>query len=177
MYLMQKQCTPIAFTEIKRVNSNQVLLIKVHHSTIRRNIHKWKTFNIARKFTPRSEWVMQRENAEHPRATSQTYRLHLKCQMLKFMTVPLKKQSMACLEKLPRESLLYKNNIAAGLQSLWTKTFWTNHKTSGKMSLGQKRPKLRGLVHSFMSDKTIHPSSSSCQGEDKAGAHCVCILV
>lgn len=90
MYLMQKQYTPIAFTEIKRVNSNQVLLIKVHHSTIRRNIHKWKTFNIARKFTPRSEWVMQRENAEHPRATSQTYRLHLECQMLKFMTVPLK---------------------------------------------------------------------------------------
>lgn len=89
----------------------------------------------------------------------------------------IKKQSMACLEKLPRESLLYKNNIAAGLQSLRTKTFRTNHKTSGKMSLGQKRPKLKGLVHSFMSDKTIHPSSSSCQGEDKAGAHCVCILV
>nr|XP_028576306.1 zinc finger protein 577-like isoform X2 [Podarcis muralis] len=53
---------------------------KVHHSTIRKIIQKWKTFqtvaNLPRsgrpsKFTPRSDRAMLREIAKNPRVTSQ----------------------------------------------------------------------------------------------------------
>ncbi|XP_053577468.1 uncharacterized protein LOC128666737 isoform X3 [Bombina bombina] len=54
---------------------------KVHHSTVRKIIYKWKTFktvaNLPRsgrpsKFTPRSDRAMLREIAKKPRVTSQT---------------------------------------------------------------------------------------------------------
>ena len=48
----------------------------VHHSTVRKIIHKWKTFktvaNLPRKFTPWSDCSMFRDTVKNPRATSQT---------------------------------------------------------------------------------------------------------
>ena len=69
----------------------------VHHSTMRKIIHKWKTFKTVAslprsggpsKFNPKSDHVMLRESANNPRLTSQTPQASA-CQMLMCMTVQL----------------------------------------------------------------------------------------
>jgi len=54
---------------------------RLHHSTVRKIIHKWKTFNAvanlpwsgrSSKFATRSDCVMLRETAKNSRATLQT---------------------------------------------------------------------------------------------------------
>ena len=115
---------------------------------------------LPRRFTPRSGHAVLRETAKNPRAPSQI--LQASISMLNVKVHP--STSRKKLNKLPRESLFsLKKNLAAQLSLQGC--IWTNHRISGTMSLGQKKPQRKYLVimqsTEFSENQTQHVNTNT----------------
>ena len=100
---------------------------KVHHSTLRKIIHKWETFktvaNLPRSgrpsnFTPRSDHAMLREIAKNPGVTSQTLQASVSMLNVKVHDSIIRKRlnKYGLFGRVARRKpLLSKKNMAEGL--------------------------------------------------------------